>query len=431
MDAKKTGALIAERRKAHGLTQKELAGRLMVSDKAVSKWETGAGYPEVTLLPLLAETLGITVDELLAGELRADAPEPEPAAPQPSDIQRAYAAEKLADADDKLLFAGVILSLVGVYYLFTHSYSIPGLPIPLLGLVLLVMACYWHRKSCRRLHQAYAADIRLSCRREKMLTALCGGIWLYPFLRSAWFYGVLFWDTGSLAIDGLQVWSSDRFDLFLRFGYLVLVGDSSVRQYTLPFLWQPPLIAGILIAVLSLAYRRMDAQTRFHPVCCALPLLLPLLGAGVVIVMQMRIIIGLAPENYNHPLYFADTEIEQGLQAFSGSARMVWTAATVILLAALWLARRKLASRAGALACGLIAQCYVGWLLTMPQMMVTFETLTSDNPYCRGAIYLYLVQLLYILLLCVLCWAICTLLSGLRRRQKQPAAPASGAQPYS
>lgn len=264
-----------------------------------------------------------------------------------------------------------------------------------------------------------------------MLTALCGGIWLYPFLRSAWFYGVLFWDTGSLAIDGLQVWSSDRFDLFLRFGYLVLVGDSSVRQYTLPFLWQPPLIAGILIAVLSLAYRRMDAQTRFHPVCCALPLLLPLLGAGVVIVMQMRIIIGLAPENYNHPLYFADTEIEQGLQAFSGSARMVWTAATVILLAAVWLARRKLASRAGALACGLIAQCYVGWLLTMPQMMVTFETLTSDNPYCRGAIYLYLVQLLYILLLCVLCWAICTLLSGIRRKPKQPAAPASGAQPYS
>ena len=93
MDAKKTGALIAERRKALGLTQKELAGRLMVSDKAVSKWETGAGYPEVTLLPLLAETLGITVDELLAGELRADAPEPEPAAPQPSDIQRAYAAK--------------------------------------------------------------------------------------------------------------------------------------------------------------------------------------------------------------------------------------------------------------------------------------------------------------------------------------------------
>ena len=100
MDAKKTGALIAERRKTLGLTQKELAGRLLISDKAVSKWETGAGYPEVTMLPLLAETLGITVDELLAGEVRADAPAPEQAAPRPSDIQRAYAAEKLASADD-------------------------------------------------------------------------------------------------------------------------------------------------------------------------------------------------------------------------------------------------------------------------------------------------------------------------------------------
>ena len=118
MDAKKTGALIAERRKTLGLTQKELAGRLIVSDKAVSKWETGAGYPEVTMLPLLAETLGITVDELLAGELRADAPVPEQAAPQPSDIQRAYAVEKLADADDKLLLGGIILLLPVLYLVY-------------------------------------------------------------------------------------------------------------------------------------------------------------------------------------------------------------------------------------------------------------------------------------------------------------------------
>lgn len=44
MDARKTGALIAERRKALGLTQKELAEQLLVSDKAVSKWETGVSH---------------------------------------------------------------------------------------------------------------------------------------------------------------------------------------------------------------------------------------------------------------------------------------------------------------------------------------------------------------------------------------------------
>ena len=70
MDARNTGALIAARRKAMGLTQKQLAERLLVSDKAVSKWENGASYPEVTLLPPLAQILGITVDELLAGAVR-------------------------------------------------------------------------------------------------------------------------------------------------------------------------------------------------------------------------------------------------------------------------------------------------------------------------------------------------------------------------
>ena len=113
MDARKTGALITARRKALGLTQKELAERLTVSDKAVSKWETGAGYPEVTMLPLLAATLGITVDELLAGDTLGGTQEEPPAQAEPAGLtaaRRQFAAEKLADADDKLLFAGLILS---------------------------------------------------------------------------------------------------------------------------------------------------------------------------------------------------------------------------------------------------------------------------------------------------------------------------------
>lgn len=44
MDAKKTGELIAQRRKARGMSQGELASRLHVTDKAVSKWETGPGH---------------------------------------------------------------------------------------------------------------------------------------------------------------------------------------------------------------------------------------------------------------------------------------------------------------------------------------------------------------------------------------------------
>lgn len=77
MDAKKIGALIAQLRKTRGLTQKALAEKLHVSDKAVSRWETGKGFPDTSLLKPLSDALGISVGELLAGELipREELPE--------------------------------------------------------------------------------------------------------------------------------------------------------------------------------------------------------------------------------------------------------------------------------------------------------------------------------------------------------------------
>lgn len=68
LDKEKCGAFLAGLRKEKGLTQKELAERLFVSDKAVSKWERGQSMPDVALLPPLAEALGVTVTELLQGE---------------------------------------------------------------------------------------------------------------------------------------------------------------------------------------------------------------------------------------------------------------------------------------------------------------------------------------------------------------------------
>ena len=68
MDLKKTGNLIAARRKELGLTQKELAERLQVTDKAISRWETGKGLPETSLLQPLANILGISITEIVNGE---------------------------------------------------------------------------------------------------------------------------------------------------------------------------------------------------------------------------------------------------------------------------------------------------------------------------------------------------------------------------
>ena len=68
MDNKKTGKFIAQCRKENNLSQRQLAERLNVTDKAVSKWETGNGAPDISLLTKLADELGVTVVELLDGE---------------------------------------------------------------------------------------------------------------------------------------------------------------------------------------------------------------------------------------------------------------------------------------------------------------------------------------------------------------------------
>lgn len=68
MNKQEFGSFIAENRKAAGLTQRALAERLHVTDKAVSKWERGLSYPDVTLLEPLAEALGLSTEELMSCE---------------------------------------------------------------------------------------------------------------------------------------------------------------------------------------------------------------------------------------------------------------------------------------------------------------------------------------------------------------------------
>lgn len=75
MNKERLGAFIAQRRKEEGLTQRELAETLHLTDKAVSKWERGLSYPDVTVLEPLAERLHLTVGELMA--CRAGATEKE------------------------------------------------------------------------------------------------------------------------------------------------------------------------------------------------------------------------------------------------------------------------------------------------------------------------------------------------------------------
>ena len=68
MNTQKTGQFICLLRKQKGLTQSQLAEQVGVTDKAVSRWETGKGFPDISLLQPLADALGTSVTELLAGE---------------------------------------------------------------------------------------------------------------------------------------------------------------------------------------------------------------------------------------------------------------------------------------------------------------------------------------------------------------------------
>lgn len=65
MEKKTFGNLVTQLRKAKGMTQADLAAKMGITDKAVSKWERDLSYPDIASIPHLAEILGVTVDELL------------------------------------------------------------------------------------------------------------------------------------------------------------------------------------------------------------------------------------------------------------------------------------------------------------------------------------------------------------------------------
>ena len=73
MEKKTLGSFISALRRAQGLTQQEVADRLMVSNRAVSRWERDEAMPDITLLPAIADLFGVTVDELLRGERKREA----------------------------------------------------------------------------------------------------------------------------------------------------------------------------------------------------------------------------------------------------------------------------------------------------------------------------------------------------------------------
>ena len=137
MDSFKTGEFIKSLRIEKGLTQKELAEALNCTDKAISRWETGKGFPDIVFLAPLAKTLGVTVNELLAGERLS----PEELVLKSDEVilNTMKEAENNRKKVEKIIFA--VACVVSI--LVNYAFAIFGLPIDFLGyaMLLCVITC--------------------------------------------------------------------------------------------------------------------------------------------------------------------------------------------------------------------------------------------------------------------------------------------------
>ncbi len=120
MDAQKFGAFVAETRRENNMTQRELAQKLLVTDKAVSRWERGLGFPDINTLEPLAQALGITVVELMRCEKNpaATVTKEEASLTVVDTVQAARQQWKRALKRFTLLLAGV-LAAVGLWFFLT------------------------------------------------------------------------------------------------------------------------------------------------------------------------------------------------------------------------------------------------------------------------------------------------------------------------
>ena len=125
MDNEKIGKFIAELRKEKGMTQKELAEKVGVSDKTISKWECGNSIPDITYLEALCNSLDISVNELLSGERLTDESYSEKAEENIMALMKENETNKKEKFGQIVL--GIVLCLLGLVYLAVSSWGVSGM----------------------------------------------------------------------------------------------------------------------------------------------------------------------------------------------------------------------------------------------------------------------------------------------------------------
>ena len=231
MNCKQIGAYIASKRKGLHLSQQALAEQLGVTNKAVSKWECGDGYPDITLIPELAKALGVTADELFAGK----------------DGRPASSAGLNADFDQALhLFSrSALLSLIlgvcwmifptllyafsGGHFYLSYIVSLPGTAISLL--IWLSGFLNLRRRSGKAHLLPHTAGW------------LSAGLWLWGLPLIPWMEKLAYWAKGWFSgqiTDSGEVFSQSGHLLYNKFWgrtlifYIILMTAVSILLLILP-----------------------------------------------------------------------------------------------------------------------------------------------------------------------------------------------------
>jgi len=139
------GTFLAALRKANGYTQQEVADKLNVSNKTVSKWECDDGCPEIMMLPAIAELYSVTVDEILKGErIQKPANEPETQKEQKENTAKRakYLVEKLLTQYKNKSIIAITLSVVGAIlpYFVSMIFGYDFIFIPIILTIALIAA---------------------------------------------------------------------------------------------------------------------------------------------------------------------------------------------------------------------------------------------------------------------------------------------------
>lgn len=142
MDQQKIGAFIATRRKQKGWSQKQLAEALNISDKTISKWETGRGLPEVSCMLPLCHLLNINVNELLSGEILPQQAYYQKAEENILHLYQTESPPATSPSASKIIHIGILFCLAATYlllvdwwFLFPRILFAAGLLVMLIGVV--------------------------------------------------------------------------------------------------------------------------------------------------------------------------------------------------------------------------------------------------------------------------------------------------------